>query len=692
MNDPLQQGHAAFQAQRWAEAARHYTLAAADNPGDLGLRILLGHALKESGAVQEAMLAYAAAQELPEGILQLGQIAKNNGKIAAGMACFERLFGDPQWDEEARREHLALALYHLLPELPGERQPALAEAALRSGEAITPDPAWPFFVLDLPPVDHPLCILLEADGAAPRVHLDEGRGWFQHNAWYPMHGSGPCRLVVTDPVAIRRIRVDQAPGLRIQLSHAMPQPSRQPRRPELILPLESSDYRRGMAETVPGFGLRHIGRASPASIAVVQSGQTLTAKAGPADWVLHLPPGHILHPDAMAVLSDAIAAAPGAELFYSDELLLDPETGRPTPLCKPAINPVLLEECDYIGPVILLRRALWEGLGDAPGLALRALRQIGAPRIRHIPFPVVARLASPAPPLAAPRILAAPDDTPVTAIIPSRDQAAMLARCLDGLLSGTRHRALRVVVVDNASAEPAALRLLREQTAAGRITLVRAPEKFNFARMINRGAAAAPTGHLLPLNNDIEIIEPHWLEEMLACLALPGTGVVGAKLLYPDRTIQHAGVIIGLGGSSMHWHAGLPGDAPGEDGRLRFRQNLSAVTGACMLISRQCWTATGRFDESRYPVGFNDLDFCLRAAQHGFRTVWTPHATLIHHESITRRRDDAPAERTRWRRELAAFQAQWNTLDWEDPAFSPWFSRREGVPRACRLPRDFNPR
>ncbi len=691
MNDPLQQGHAAFQARRWAEAARHFSEAVEAHPGDYGLRIILGHALKEAGAIQEALLAYAAAQDMPEGMLEVGHLAKNHGKIAAGMAAFETLFGDPRWDEEARREYEALALYHLLPELPGERQPALAEAALRSGQAITPDSALPFFVLDLPAVGHPLCILLQADGAAPRVHLDEGRGWFQHNAWHPTRAIGPCRLVVTDPIAIRRIRVDSAPGLRVHLAHAMPQPSRQLRRAGLMLPLESSDYRRGAGEVVPGFALRHAGRARPASIAVALPGQPPTAAARRADWILNLPPGHTLHPDALAVLSDAIAAAPEADLFYTDELALDPETGQPTPRCKPAFNPVLLEESDYIGDAVLLRRAVWETLGDAPGLALRAMHRLGAARIRHIPFPAMARLATPLA-LAAPRILPPADDTPVTAIIPSRDKAAMLARCLDGLLHGTRHRALRIIVVDNASSEPAAVRLLREQASAGRITLVRAPEKFNFARMINRGAARAATGHLLSLNNDIEIIEPQWLEEMLACLALPETGVVGAKLLYPDRTIQHAGVIIGLGGSSMHWHAGLPEDAPGEQGRLRFRQNFSAVTGACMLISRECWRATGGFDELRYPVGFNDLDFCLRAGRRGFRTVWTPHATLIHHESRSRARDDAPAERARWRRELAAFQTQWNTLDCDDPAFSPWFSRREAVPRASRMPSDFNPR
>jgi GT2 family glycosyltransferase len=261
----------------------------------------------------------------------------------------------------------------------------------------------------------------------------------------------------------------------------------------------------------------------------------------------------------------------------------------------------------------------------------------------------------------------------------------MLGRCLEGLLHGTAHRALRIVVVDNGTTEPAALRLLRRHAASGAISHLFAPGPFNFSRLVNLGALGA-RGPVLLLNNDIEVIEPCWLSEMLACLALPGTGVVGARLLYPDRSIQHAGVILGANGACRHWYAGASADAPGIQGRLQHRQNFSAVTGACMLVAQPCWAALRGFDARNFAVAFNDIDFCLRAGVQGFATVWTPHTTLIHHESASRSADDAAGELPRYRRELAGFQARWNSLSIEDPAFSPWFSRHEGEPVARRWP------
>lgn len=675
---PLDRARAAFAARAWLAAAWQYRLHLTDNADDLHATIMLGHALREAGAIQDAILAYAAARGLSEGTLQLGHVAKNNGKILLGMACFEALLDDPHWAEEARREYTALSLYHMLPEPPGERRPARAEAALRSGEAITPGPEEQPLVLDLPAIAHPLSITLEAEGQAPPVHLDEGRGWFQRNEWHPVHPHGPCRLVVIDPLAIRRIRIGVAPGLRIHLAHATPQTSFLPARFGMAMPLEASDYRQLRENARPGFALRHQGQAPPAAIAIRRPGETVPE----ADWVITLPEGHILHPDALALFSDAIAAAPEAQAFYTDEALRDANGAETTMLCKPAINPVLLRELDYIGQAVLRRRAV----ADQP------LATLPPRAIRHIAFPAFSRPEADAPPpLPSPAMPAVDPDMPVTIIIPSRDQSAMLERCLDGLLHGTAHHALRIVVVDNGTTEPAALRLLRRHAAAGAITHLLAPGPFNFSRLVNLGALGAP-GPVLLLNNDIEVIEPDWLTEMLACLALPGTGVVGARLLYPDRTIQHAGVIIGPNGTCRHWYAGSPGDTPGLQGRLRHRQNFSAVTGACMLVSAACWAALGGFDATHFAVAYNDVDFCLRGGEQGFATVWTPHATLIHHESASRSPDDAPAELPRHRRELAHFQSRWNSLYRDDPAFSPWFSRHAAEPLATRWPANFHPR
>ncbi|WP_353210083.1 glycosyltransferase [Rhodovarius sp.] len=675
----LHHARAAFEARIWPDAVRHYHAYLQHEPGDLPATIMLGHALKEAGRIQDAILAYAAARALPDGMLQLGHIAKNNGKIMLGLQCFEALLRDPDWAEEAAAEYTALSLYHMRPKPDGERQAARTKAALESGAPIIPQGPEQPLMLDLPAVAHPLCITLEAAGGPPAVHLDQGRGWLPRDEWRPLRTQGPARLVVMDPLVTRRIRIAAAPGLRLHLAHATPQISILPARPGMAMPQESQEYRRVLEDARPGFSLRHQGRAPLAAIAIRRTGEALPPQG---DWVVTLAEGHRLHPDAVALFSDAIAQAPDAEAFYTDEALHDDQGAETGLLCKPAINPVLLRELDYIGQAVLHRR-------EVAALPLSALPPAG---IYHIPFPAFSRHEADAPAtLPAPAMPAVDPGLEVTVVIPSRDQSSMLERCLEGLLHGTAHRALRIMVVDNGTTEPAALRLLRRHAATGAISHIAAPGPFNFARLVNLGALGAK-GPVLLLNNDIEVIEPGWLTEMLACLALPGTGVVGARLLYPDRSLQHAGVMIGLNGACRHWYAGASAEAGGIQGRLRHRQNLSAVTGACMLAAQPCWAALGGFDARHFAVAYNDVDFCLRAGAGGFATVWTPHATLIHHESASRSPDDAPGEWPRHRAELAAFQARWNSLSVEDPAFSPWFSRHEGEPVARRWPTGMQPR
>ncbi len=172
---------------------------------------------------------------------------------------------------------------------------------------------------------------------------------------------------------------------------------------------------------------------------------------------------------------------------------------------------------------------------------------------------------------------------------------------------------------------------------------------FNFSYAVNRGMALATGEHVLLLNNDIEILEPGWLKEMVSCLAFPETGIVGAKLLYPDRTTQHLGVIAGYGTLAGHWYLGQKADFHGPMNRFALRQSLEIVTGACFLISRACLDAVGAFDEEAFKVAYNDVDYCLRARKAGFRVVFTPFATLIHHESASRGSDETPENRARVR-------------------------------------------
>jgi GT2 family glycosyltransferase len=162
---------------------------------------------------------------------------------------------------------------------------------------------------------------------------------------------------------------------------------------------------------------------------------------------------------------------------------------------------------------------------------------------------------------------------------------------------------------------------------------------------------------------------------MVSCFSYPETGIVGARLLYPSRRIQHAGVIVGLGGLAGHWFNGQRESYPGPMARLHVRQSVTAVTGACMLISRACLAKVGGFDEDAFAVAYNDIDFCLRAASSGFRVILTPFATLIHHESATRGSDETPANRDRFQRDKDSLRRRHNTETFEDRAYSPWYAR-----------------
>ncbi|MEM8652927.1 MAG: glycosyltransferase, partial [Pseudomonadota bacterium] len=205
-------------------------------------------------------------------------------------------------------------------------------------------------------------------------------------------------------------------------------------------------------------------------------------------------------------------------------------------------------------------------------------------------------------------------------------------------------------------------------------------EPFNFARSVNRGIELSGNNDVMLLNNDIEIISSNWLTEMVSCLKFENTGVVGAKLIYKDGTIQHAGVIAGLGGYAGHWFSNEPASSGGLMNRLHVRNSLTSVTGAAMLISRQCLDNVGNFDESNFAIAYNDVDFCLRAHKAGYRIVWTPFAELYHLESATRGSDETEQNRERFEMEKSNLQNLHDTQNMVDPALHPYLSRSHASP------------
>jgi GT2 family glycosyltransferase len=274
----------------------------------------------------------------------------------------------------------------------------------------------------------------------------------------------------------------------------------------------------------------------------------------------------------------------------------------------------------------------------------------------------------------------------VSIVIPSRDSFALISRILSDLLDRTDYPDYEIIVVDNGTTDPRVLELYKDvanRCASFRVEIEAVP--FNFSRQVNRGIDLASGGLVLLLNNDIEVMESEWLREMVSCFEYPDTGIVGARLVFPDGRLQHAGVIVGLGGLAGHWFGGYDANFPGPMGRLHVRQSLTAVTGACMLVSRACLNAVGRFDEDGLGIAYNDVDFCLRAAASGFRTVWTPFATLIHHESLSRGSDEEPHNRARFQRDKDLLRTRYRTDEFEDRAYNPWLGRAgPGVPPVTR--------
>jgi O-antigen biosynthesis protein len=222
----------------------------------------------------------------------------------------------------------------------------------------------------------------------------------------------------------------------------------------------------------------------------------------------------------------------------------------------------------------------------------------------------------------------------VSIVIPFRDQLELLRACLHSL-SVTNYRDFDIILVNNGSTEPRTLRYLKRYQSLGRFQVVDSPGEFNFSRLCNEGAARADGEYLLFLNNDTEVIDPDWLDRLIGPAIDSSVGVVGATLMYPNRTIQHAGIFPRDDGLWVHQYRGRPITYAGDDGELLVPRVVPAVTAACLLIRRSLFFAIERFDE-RYPVSHNDIDLCQRVREKGLLIVVSPHARLLHYEGLSR--------------------------------------------------------
>ena len=252
-----------------------------------------------------------------------------------------------------------------------------------------------------------------------------------------------------------------------------------------------------------------------------------------------------------------------------------------------------------------------------------------------------------------------------------RDQIALLQRCIASIHAHTDYASLEFVIVDNGSREKETLEFLQNLEDSGQARVLRDTGTFNFSRLTNSGTAFAQGEILLFLNNDIEAIEGGWLHEMVCHAVRKEVGAVGARLWYPDGTLQHGGVILGLGGVAGHAFPRLPRGHGGYFSRALLAQNCSAVTGACLAVRKQLFATIGPFDEKNLPISFNDIDFCLRLRAAGLRNVWTPFANLIHAESASRGHQPTKQEQAQFVREATYMQQKWGFELLHDPSYNP---------------------
>lgn len=264
----------------------------------------------------------------------------------------------------------------------------------------------------------------------------------------------------------------------------------------------------------------------------------------------------------------------------------------------------------------------------------------------------------------------------VSIVIPNKDHYEDISRCVDSILGSSTYPNFEVVIIDNGSSDPNVLdyyKSLKEKETAAKISVLSWPHNFNYAAINNFGVQFASGEQLVLLNSDTKIISPNWIEEMLMYAQRPDVGAVGAKLYYADDTIQHAGIILGLGSDRVAEHAFHKADKQntGYMGRLYYAQNYSAVTGACVMIPRHVWEETGGLDED-FVVALHDVDLCMRIRKAGYLIVWTPYAELYHYESKSRGKEDTPEKQKRFAEEVKRFRARWEKeLAAGDPYYNP---------------------
>ncbi len=396
-------------------------------------------------------------------------------------------------------------------------------------------------------------------------------------------------------------------------------------------------------------------------------------------WFSFLNSGDLIHEAALFVITKSIIENPEAKICYTDQDHVSTEGNFQDPFFKPNWNEDLFSGMNYFGILTVFNNELWTENSYANfengTLGVDETKIIEKNQIIHLPYILASspvqnnsscltlgtqkvehRLPSPLP--------------KVSILIPTKNKGRMLERCLLSLRNNTDYPDLEIVIIDHESTEKYARKIIDKASEESDTKVLKYAGSFNFSAMINRAATIASGEVLLLLNNDTETVNSDWLKEMVVQVLRSDVGIVGALLVFDNGTIQHAGVNPNSEGLMTHSHKHWEENSPGYFGRLLVTHEVAAVTGACLAIKKEDWKNLNGLDEENLAVAYNDIDLCFKARSAGLKVVLTPHAKLLHQESVTRGFDDTSKKISRLNKELTVMKSRWQQLLDEDPAYS----------------------
>ena len=465
-----------------------------------------------------------------------------------------------------------------------------------------------------------------------------------------------------------------------------------------------------MATVFAGIRSARIVRAVTTTDATVAERLAAACGAASGDFVAVLDPGDAFAPDALYELAAVLNDDPAVDLAYGDEDLLAAGERSIMPFFKPHASPDTLRSRDVVGRGAIVRLRLVREIGgfraefgDAVeyDLMLRASERTQA--IAHVERVLYHRDGVPTFGEAGARAvmeslvrtdepgtvsqIEAPIPTYrvryhlrerkfVSIVVPTRDHADELELCLRSIFERSTYADFEVLIVDNDTKDPRARDVIAAWAARDRrVRVLSMPIPFNYSKLNNAAITTARGDYIVLLNNDTEVLTPDWLEAMMEQAQRPAIGAVGASLIFPDRSVQHGGVILGIGGVAGHSHRYANPDSAGYFGALRAISNYAAVTAACFMVRREAYDRVGGLDET-LTVAFNDVDFCLRLHELGLRNVWLPHVVLVHGESKSRGSDLGIAKTRRSIREETVMLERWSGMIARDPYYNVNLTRR----------------